>query len=313
MGGETRSRAPASSYPKLSPHPVGQKITSIYKERLGQFSGGGQYAGQNLQSVMYEGRVSDEPSVKLSVYSVPDLARPSFQDVIKNAKWTATKKGERFGPSWSTHWVKISLTVPSELKDKNHLEFHWDAGCEGLVWSESGDPLQGLTGGGERIEWIFPEDWRDGKEHLFYIEVACNSMFGNAPGGDSIQPPDPNKYFTLSTADIVAVNLEARALFVDFWIIGDAAREFPGDSWEAHEALQIENAIMDTFIAGNGSQDSLVKAREIARKYIGDVDSEKVYESDKKPIVFGIGHCHIGHGTKRNEKWLVRGLVSATF
>lgn len=100
------------------------------------------------------------------------------------------------------------------------LEFHWDANNEGLVWTEDGRPLQGLTGGGERVEWIIPDAWRDGGEHLFYIEMACNGMFGNPPGGDTIQPPDPNKYFTLSKAQIVAVNLEARALLYDFWIIG---------------------------------------------------------------------------------------------
>lgn len=106
------------------------------------------------------------------------------------------------------------------MLDKERLEFHWDANNEGMVWTEDGHPLQGLTGGGERVEWIIPDAWRDGKEHVFYIEMACNGMFGNAPGGDSIQPPDPNKYFTLRKAQITAVNLEARALYYDFWIIG---------------------------------------------------------------------------------------------
>lgn len=175
-----------------------------------------------------------------------------------------------------------------------HLEFHWDANNEGLVWSEDGTPLQGLTGGGERIEWVLPNSFRDGKEHTFYIEMACNKMFGNAPGGDSIQPPDPNHYYTLNTARITAVNLEARALYIDFWIIGDAAREFPGDSWEKHQALQVCNTIMDTFITGDGSQDTIKECRKIAQQYIGkNVDSEKVYESDKAAIVNGIGHCHI--------------------
>lgn len=180
------------------------------------------------------------------------------------------------------------------MRDKEHLEFHWDANNEGLVWSEEGRPLQGLTGGGERIEWIIPDAWRDGKEHTFYIEMACNGMFGNAPGGDSIQPPSPDKYYTLSTARIVAVNLEARALNYDFWIIGDAAREFPGDSWESHEANMVANAIMDAFIAGNGSQESIKEGRRIARKYLGDkVDSAEVYNTNTQPIVYAIGHCHI--------------------
>lgn len=168
---------------------------------------------------MYEGRASGGDNVKLSVYSVPDLARPTFKEATSQ-EFKPTKIGESFGPSWSTHWFKVQLTVPSNLQEKDHLELHWDASNEGLVWTEEGEPLQGLTGGGERIEWILPKSFRDGKEHMIYIEMACNRMFGNAPCGDTIQPPDPNKYFQLQTADIVAVNLEARALFVDFWIIG---------------------------------------------------------------------------------------------
>ena len=174
------------------------------------------------------------------------------------------------------------------------LEFHWDANNEGMVWSEDGIPLQGLTGGGERTEWILPESFRDGKAHTFYIEMACNKMFGNAPGGDSIQPPRKDHYFTLHTARIASVNLQARALYIDFWIVGDAAREFPNDSWEKHQALQVCNAIMDAFIAGNGSQESIEKGRNIAQQYIGrHASSEKAYHSERDAIVTAIGHCHI--------------------
>jgi len=56
----------------------------------------------------------------------------------------------------------------------------------------------------------------------------------------------------------------------------------------------VANQIMDTFIAGNGSKESIKKARKIAQKYLGDrVDSAKVYETDTEPIVYAIGHCHI--------------------
>lgn len=124
--------------------------------------------------------------------------------------------------------------------------------------------------------------------------MACNGMFGNAPGGDSIQPPNEHRYYRLETARIVAVNLEARGLNYDFWIIGDAAREFPSDSWESHEANMVANAIMDAFIAGNGSQESIKEGRKIARKYLGDkVDSSEVYDTNTQPIVYAIGHCHI--------------------
>lgn len=37
--------------------------------------------------------------------------------------------------------------------------------------------------------------------------------------------------FELKQAAIVAPNMEAWMLFIDFWEIGDAAREFPANSW----------------------------------------------------------------------------------
>lgn len=228
--------------------------------------------------------------VKLSVYSVPHLARPSFKIATSNT-FKPTHVGESFGPSWSTHWFKIELRVPDSLKDKDHLEFHWDAGSEGLIWTEAGEPLQGLSGG-ERSEWIFPREWRNGKRHCFYIEMACNGMFGNAPGGDSIQPPNPSKYFTLQKADIVAVNVNARALYYDFWIIGDAARELPQDSWEEHKALEVANAIMNAFV--HGRKESLKECLKIAAEYLGDKrDSSEVYANENSPLVYAVGHCHI--------------------
>jgi alpha-mannosidase len=244
-------------------------------------------------SKLNEATASGPDWVKLSVYSPPNLSRPTFKDATSH-DFKSAKVGEWFGPSWSTHWFKVQLTVPKHMLDKEHLELEWDANCEGMIWTEHGDVVHGLTGGGERTQWILPDEFRDGKEHLFYVEIACNGMFGNAPGGDSIQPPDPNKYFQLHTAQVVAVNLEARGLYFDFWEIGDAAREFASESWEAHEAQQIGNRIMDAFIAGGGSQESIVEGRKIAREYLGDdVDTHKVYESDKDAIITGIGYCHI--------------------
>ncbi|KAG9246838.1 glycoside hydrolase family 38 protein [Calycina marina] len=292
MGGETIATPKAkSTYPKLSAHPIGQWIPNIYKDRIAAFYGGGQYETKNLRAMMKEGVASGSPHVKLSVWGAPNLSRPTFKEATSH-NFKETSVGQSFGPSWSTHWFRVQLTVPKELADKELLELHWDANNEGMVWTKDGNPLQGLTGGGERIEWILPKSFRDGKEHIIYIEMACNGMFGNAPGGDSIQPPDPNKYFQLAKADIVAVNVVARHLYIDMWIIGDAAREFPTDSWEQHKALKVANQVIDAFELGN--QDSIIKGRKIAEEYLGkDVSSYKVYKTGSKPLVYGIGQCHI--------------------
>lgn len=51
---------------------------------------------------------------------------------------------------------------------------------------------------------------------------------------------------------------------------------------------------MDTFIAGNGSQESLLFCRSIARGFLGDrFDTEEVYNTDRDSVIYGIGHCHI--------------------
>jgi alpha-mannosidase len=51
MGGEVvETTKPKGNYPKLSDHPVGQWIPNIYKDRIGQFYGGGQYEANNLRA-----------------------------------------------------------------------------------------------------------------------------------------------------------------------------------------------------------------------------------------------------------------------
>ncbi|KAK3953099.1 glycosyl hydrolases family 38 N-terminal domain-containing protein [Pseudoneurospora amorphoporcata] len=294
MGGESATqRKPISAYPVRAPKPVGQYIANIYKDRISQFYAKGQWENNNLNAMMFEGVASGEPHVELSVWDAPGQDRPTFDEAVKH-EFRKTEVGAWFGPAWSTHWFKVILTVPKDLRDKRLLELHWDANNEGMVWTHDGKPLQGLTGGGERTEWILPDSFRDGKEHTIYIEMACNGMFGAAKGGDIIQPPAPNKHFRLDKAEIVAVNPDARQLYIDIWIIGDAAREFPSESWEQHQALKTCNEIIEAFELGN--KDSLKKCREIAQQYLGpDVDSARVYDTKKgkQPLVFGIGHCHI--------------------
>ncbi|KAF2132997.1 glycoside hydrolase family 38 protein [Dothidotthia symphoricarpi CBS 119687] len=293
MGGETNRIVPVSAaYPQLATGPVGKQIHDIYQSRLRQFLDGGQYKEQGLLGKLDEARASGADHVQLAVYSPPGLERPLFKDATSHG-FLPVLVGASFGPSWSTHWFRVRLTVPKHLRDKEHLEFVWDADNEGAIYTEDGDTVHGLTGGGERTQWILPAAFRDGKQHTFYIEMACNGMFGNAPGDDSIQPPNPDRYFRLHTADIVAVNLPARALYFDFLELGDAAREFPQESWEAHQAQQLANRIIDVFVAGGGSNESIAQGRAIAREFVGDVDSHKVYAGDQDALVTGIGYCHI--------------------
>ncbi|KAK9380856.1 glycosyl hydrolases family 38 N-terminal domain-containing protein [Kockiozyma suomiensis] len=284
--------APSPDYSQLNNKPIAKKVRDIYKGRIEQFLSTGPYRDLNLPSVLDEARTSDEEYVRLEVYSVPDLARPHFDEAIKG-KFRPARKGEAFGPSWSTHWFRVHVRVPQTepwLSNKQ-LEWHWENHNEGLVYSADGMPLQGLTGDDERPHWPIPEEFRDGAWHMFYLEASCNGMFGNGDG-DQIQPPDPGRWFELSNADLVAPFHEARALYLDFGIIADAARQLDQDSWESYLALKVCNDVMNAFDPEEPA--SVLKCREITKSYLGSaIDSSEVYQSGQKDFVYCIGHCHI--------------------
>lgn len=283
-----------SSYPQRLSEPVPRKLESLYNGRIRQFTDtGGEYHNLNLPNFYDRHRIDGQDNVKLEVFDVPDLERPKFDDAMRSAKWRHASKGDRFGPSWSTHWFRINIRIPDDWKNADQVIFEWDAGDEGMLYLNDGTPLIGLSGE-QRREWIVPSDWRDGKWHQFYIETACNNMQGNN------SPPDPNRYFPLNRADLVVPHLDARALYIDFWIIGDASREFPGDSWQKHQARQVLNRIIDTVDRENPDE-SIKKCREIAESYIGThVNSSDVYSElspagklDREACVYAIGNCHI--------------------
>ncbi|KAH6663350.1 glycosyl hydrolase family 38 domain-containing protein [Halenospora varia] len=305
MGNDEEGRIPTSLYPMRASGPVGKRVTAIYQKRMANFLTPGQWEKVNLLAALNEDVFTGPQNIQLSVWHAPGTTRPTFREATdRSNKFEEAHTGKSFGPSWTTHWFKANLTVPEELCQKErHIELHWDCGNEATVWSENGEPLQGLTGRGERVEYILPATFKDGRTHVVWIEMACNGMFGNGPGrpifknnagGDSIQPPDPNKHFPLLKAELVAPNMQARMLHVDFQIIQDAALELPEDSWEQHEALNVASRIIDTFNASDKS--SILRCRKIAEEYLGsDINSASVHKSvnDKKPTVFAIGHCHI--------------------
>ena len=79
------------------------------------------------------------------------------------------------------------------------VHFIWNADSEALIWDMDGLPLQGLTGGSgsdARHEYILTTQAQGGETIQFYIEMACNGMFG--AGNGLIGPPDPNRFFNLN-------------------------------------------------------------------------------------------------------------------
>jgi alpha-mannosidase len=261
--------------------PKAHQIDSLRKDRLAGFVSKDQWQGINLLSVLYKKK---NTNLQIEVYSVPNLDRPSFQTAIAKT-FRPTAVGESFGPSWSTHWFRITINIPVY---EDSLEFHWDSNSEGMIWTEDGDPVHGLTGGhgrDRREEFIIPKSWKGKKS--FYVEASMSGMFGCANGKDKIQPPNPNRQFLLETAELVEVNTIAWDLYWDFVVISDFARTFPMDSWEAQKCLGVANNIVNAFRRNDPS--TLSTCRSLAKTVLGEVKIENKQEI----VVRAIGHCHI--------------------
>ena len=85
----------------------------------------------------------------------------------------------------------------------------FDPGCEAMIFTPDGTPLQGITGGwggDRRVEYIIPHEARKAGKHELVIESSCNGMFGVPWDGDTISPPDASNHIagkTLSSTHTV--------------------------------------------------------------------------------------------------------------
>ncbi|KAJ1921691.1 Glycoside hydrolase, 38 vacuolar alpha mannosidase [Mycoemilia scoparia] len=263
-----------------------QKHRGITNSRINNFVADGMWCGVNLNSILHKTSTSDSPYVKLKKWSAPGLERPTFAEATSQ-EFEPAKVGDSFGPSWSTHWLHVTLEIPKELDGwvGNEIQFQFNPNCESMIWTEDGRVVQGLAGG-MRVHYpITKKATANEPTRKFYIEVACNGLFGNGLGGD-INPPNPNRTFTLSQAELVAVDREALNLLHDFNLIRRMSQELPRESPRSWQALKACNDIVNAFDKDH-PEESVKAGRAIAAEYL----SVKGGEGNHK--ITAIGNCHI--------------------
>lgn len=288
------SRPQGSDYPEQNHSPGAKWIKNLTQDRLSQFVGG-HFDSVNLSSVLFYQRRDGPDHVQLQVWSAPGLSKPSFEEAMKQ-EFKPAKKGDSFGPSWTNHWWKVKLTIPPEWSKYERVQLEFDPGCEAMIFTKDGTPLQGITGGhgGDcRVDHIIPPAARKAGTYEIIIESSCNGMFGVAPS--TIGPPDMNRYFSLASADLVVPNEDAWRLLWDFTTLREIVGSLPGNTSLQNKALTTANAIMNAFNAGD--PESIASARKIAEDVLGEGWAAKgagVYnEGPAKADIWGIGHCHI--------------------
>ncbi|KAJ3262095.1 Alpha-mannosidase 2C1 [Boothiomyces macroporosus] len=261
------------------------KHRNITVERIEKYFKSDMFYDVNLQSFLEE--IVDE-SIAITKYAVPNLQRIPFGEAMKGV-YVPAKVGDQITPTWSTHWFKLEITIPKSMEGRK-VYLIFDPSCEGLVWSDKGEPLQGLTGdfGLDRhVDFDLTNGAPAGQKFTIYIEVGANGMFGAGFNG-MINAPDPNKSFALKTVKLVCFNELARSIYWDLEVLLGIVKEMPVESQLGNDALFTANSIVNTI--RNNEPATLVAAKEIGSKFFKVRKKELGYVSH---AITAIGNCHI--------------------
>jgi alpha-mannosidase len=252
----------------------------------------------NIHSVLYHKQIHI-PLTNLEVYEPNGFEQPNIQTIIQQQfeLFHPTSIGTDFTPSWSTKWFKFQIQFPEDFNPTDQtIALLWDSNSEAILYHCSGRQIQAFTGGGggdRRDLCIFnKEDLQDPKDLMqefntasFFVEMACNGMFGNGQDG-MIHPPNPNKSFTLSDARIVLLNTDAYALYWDLTVMCDMFKSLPATSPTSRQLLRLMNEIMNKTNLQDSS--SLGAAHHLALNFFQDGCTSKVNHD-----LYAFGHCHI--------------------
>ncbi|XP_061176887.1 alpha-mannosidase 2C1-like [Saccostrea echinata] len=246
-------------------------------ERADKFISPIYFKDVNLRGRLY----SDHHPLK-SITHFAASGRIPFSQAIKG-KFTKAEVGQSFGPTWSTHWFCLEIEIPAGWK-KEEIHLLWNSNTEAMVWQD-GNPIQGLSGDYDRTSFPLSKAMgKDKKRCSLYIEMACNGILG--VGGDSmIGPPDMNRTFTLSQAEIAIFDREVYDLILDVETLHDMAKHMTEETERGYQALYTVNHLINSLDLNDRS--TYAKAHQIAEKFFQQRNGESQH------VMYAMGHAHM--------------------
>ncbi|XP_041353566.1 alpha-mannosidase 2C1-like [Gigantopelta aegis] len=248
-------------------------------ERAEKFLSSLYFTDVNLYGRLYSEHV---PVTNIEHYAA--TGRVSYDEAVKG-DYSPTAIGQSFGPTWSTHWFRIHVEIPSTWEDRE-VRLLWNCGAEAQVWID-GHPVQGLSGehNPRRDDFIVSKKLTKQQiKQTFYIEMACNGLFGAGKHG-LVSPTDPNRAYTLSKAEVAIFDREVADLFWDLQVLYEMAKDLPENSERGYQTLYALNNIINQLEVGNRT--TYTYGRELAKQFL----SQK--NSDSQHVLHAMGHAHI--------------------
>eukprot|EP01084_Bolivina_argentea_P045265 83329_1 len=272
------------------------KLLCISIDRLSKFLDNNHWTDVNMSTKrLYYDKC---PPTNIQVYSpkhTQNETRPLFSTIMQEAKWDECKIGQSFGPSWSTHWFKLTLKPKDTWNKNKEIHLLWNSNSEATLWNKNGKCLQGFAGEWEqkREEYIFDKNTKF--PLTLYVEMACNHRFGN--GQDSYQgvhgAPDNDHMFILEQCELGLFNRLAWDLLWNLKVIHDLViYDLPfnlnGNSKRRLQILRDTNEVIN--IINPTDETTYSKGIEITNKILYNYNHTNDQHTH---TVYAIGHCHI--------------------
>ncbi|CAG7731916.1 unnamed protein product [Allacma fusca] len=262
--------------------PMHKNRTTTLGRISGFLNGGGLFSNVNLPAKLYPESRDLTSLTWLEIQGPHDEWQKDewkFSEII-NKTFSEKKIGDWFGKTWTTHWFKILIDVPTSWTGKE-VHLRWNSSSEAAIYDTQGRMLQGLSPG-FREEFILSRSWEGSTQQItYYIEMACNDMFGSG-NGDLIAPTNNDRYFQLNRADIAVYDRQIYKLHTDLDILNQIANQLSNDH-RGYQAMDTANEMVTLIQTDN----DLEKASQIADVYFSEGNGKKAH------TLVTMGHCHI--------------------
>ena len=222
--------------------------------------------------------------INIKVYSPTFKQRPLFNEMMKNGKdkFKGCNIGDKFGPSWSSHWFKLELNIPEHWENKEiHLIFN--SSSEAALYNEYGEYLQGFAGGTDQLRTQYMFDTTQTFPVILYVEMSCNHPFGC--GDEFLKPPPRDRTFELKECKLGLFNRDAWDLYWDLSVLYDMTKELDKMSQIRQQALRTANKMINVIDPDDVS--TYDKARKIGKEIFDQIASPNEH------VIHAIGNCHI--------------------
>jgi alpha-mannosidase len=244
--------------------------------------------------------------LRVELWNVPGEPVPVAEGLA--APYEPVQTGHRWGPPWSTSWLKVSGRVPQEWAGQR-VEAVLDLGfsghgpgfsAEGLVYRPDGTAVKAIN---PRNLW-FPiaEKAQGGEEFTYHIEIAANPvLMPHAPGEPPFSPTDKGDrapwltdggpgggapLYRLRRLDLAVFDAQVWELVQDLEVLSQLMREQPEGAprrWQLLRTLDKALDAVDLQDVGG----SATAAREVLAPALASPAHASAHR------VSAVGHAHI--------------------